>query len=302
LWPALPARIVIGMEHGYMPARDDELTLVDGRTLGYAVSGDPEGKPVLLLHGSPSSRLFCPDPAVTAAAGVRLVTVDRPGYGRSSPQPARRILDWPADVEQLADALDLARFPVVAHSSGGPYALACAVALAQRVSVVGLISCVVPLDEIPAAWSALDDDSRQLVDLARRDPDAAAAVIGQAASWLLDDPDRFLNIPRPPPDAALLDDPAIRAMFLGSVRESVRNGLAGYVTDEVLERRPWGFRLENVEVDVSVWHGEQDGYIPPAHVEAAAALLPRFRTSFDPSQGHGLILSQWAEILDDLRA
>jgi pimeloyl-ACP methyl ester carboxylesterase len=163
---------------------DADLMLADGRRLGYAVWGEPEGQPALLFHGSPGSRLFCPDPVATAAAGVRLVTVDRPGYGRSAAAPGRRIMDWPADIEQLVTALGIDRFALIGHSSGGPYALACALAMPQRITRMALVSCVVPLDEVPAAWAALDDDERRLVELARHHPDQAAATIADAAGGL----------------------------------------------------------------------------------------------------------------------
>ena len=84
------------------------------------------------------------------------------------------------------------------------------------------------------------------------------------------------------------------------VQEAVRQGLAGYVSDEVLERRPWGFRLGDVNSPVAVWHGGKDGYIPLDHVEAMAALLPRSRTSFHADQAHGLIIPTWAAILAEL--
>jgi pimeloyl-ACP methyl ester carboxylesterase len=279
---------------------DGDLLLADGRRLGYAVWGEPEGQPVLLFHGSPGSRLFCPDPVATAAAGVRLVTVDRPGYGRSAAAPGRRIMDWPADIKQLVTALGIDRFALMGHSSGGPYALACALAMRERITRMALVSCVVPLDEVPAAWAALDDDERRLVELARHHPDQAAAAIADAAGWLADQPDRFLTLPRPEPDALLLQDPSVRSIYLDMIREAVRHGLAGYVSDEVLERRPWGFRLGAVNSPVTVWHGGKDGYIPLAHVEAMAALLPRSRTNFHADQAHGLIISSWATILAEL--
>jgi pimeloyl-ACP methyl ester carboxylesterase len=158
----------------------------------------------------------------------------------------------------------------------------------------------VPLDEVPAASDALDADSRDLVDLARRDPDRAAEAIAASAGWLADQPDRFLELPRPEPDAAMLRDPAVRSMFLATVREAVRQGLLGYASDEVLERRPWGFRLRDVGVDVTVWHGDQDGYIPRAHAEAMADLLPRSRVRFSADHAHGLIIAKWADILDEM--
>ena len=194
------------MAEAYLPLVDAELELSDGRALGYAIWGDPQGQDVLLFHGAPSSRMFAPDPAVTAARGVRLVTIDRPGYGRSDPQSGRQILDWPSDVAHLADALDLQEFAVMAHSSGGPYALACALAMPERVSRVVLASCVVPVDELTPDLVGIGDDAHHLVELSRSDPARAATMIADSASWLLEEPDRFLSVPRPEPDTRLLQD------------------------------------------------------------------------------------------------
>jgi pimeloyl-ACP methyl ester carboxylesterase len=289
-----------GMADTYSPLLDAEVQLSDGRALGYAIWGDPEGEAVLLLHGSPSSRLFAPDPAITAACGVRLVTIDRPGYGRSDSLSGREILDWPADVAHLADALGLQRFAITAHSSGGPYALACALTMPERVTAVVLASCVVPLDELTPDVAGLSDDEQRLLQVARTDPMSAAAMIADAAEWLVEEPDRFLSLPRPEPDARLLEDPPVRQMFAASVREAVRRGLDGYVSDEVLERRPWGYRLADVLLPVSIWHGGQDGYIPQAHAETMANLLPNGRLRVHSDQGHGLLLARWNDILQEL--
>ena len=285
-----------------MPVIDAELELSDGRALGYAIWGDPQGQDVLLFHGAPSSRMFAPDPTVTAARGVRLVTVDRPGYGRSDPRRGRQILDWPADVAHLADALDLQRFAVMAHSSGGPYALACALAMPERVSRVVLASCVSPLDEVTPDLVGIGDDEQRLVELSRSDPEGAAAMIAESASWLLEEPDRFLSVPRPEPDLRLLQEPPVREMFAASVREAVRCGLDGYISDEVLERRPWGYRLGEVKLPVFVWHGARDGYIPQVHAETMASLLPNSRLRLDSELGHGLVLARWDDILKELTA
>ena len=128
----------------YEPDVDADIALRDGRRIAYCEWGDREGRPIILCHGAPGSRVFGPDSKTTAEAGVRLITVDRPGYGRSDPKPGRQILDWPADVEELAAALGVDEFDVAGHSSGGPYALACASSFPVRVKRVALISCIAP--------------------------------------------------------------------------------------------------------------------------------------------------------------
>lgn len=285
------------MTSSYAAVADTECTLRDGRKLAYTLWGDPDGDTVLLCHGAPGSRLFAADPVATAEAGVRLVTVDRPGYGASDAHAGRTLLDWPIDVLQLADRLEATRFAVVGHSSGGPYALACALKMPDRVSGVALVSCVAPYPDRPA--DATDDDEA-LTGLARAAPERAAAQIAEGAAWLAADPDRFLDLPRPEPDAVLLADPGIRGMFLRTVRESVRQGVDAYAWDCVLERRPWGFTLADIHADVAIWQGSQDVAVPPSLAAALARALPHNHLRLVPEAGHGLILTAWAEILNDL--
>jgi pimeloyl-ACP methyl ester carboxylesterase len=118
------------------PAVDQTLVLSDGRTLGYALWGEPGGTPVLLVGTSPGSRLLCPDLPATVAAGVRLVTVDRPGSGRSDPDPHPGMARWVADTGALVDHLRLERLGLVGWSGGGQFALAAAAGLPDRVTSV----------------------------------------------------------------------------------------------------------------------------------------------------------------------
>ena len=116
----------------YRPRVDSSISLRDGRDLAYAEWADPDGQPVVLLHGSPGSRLMCPDLEATAEAGVRLISVDRPGYGRSDPKPGRSTKDFVSDLTQLCDQLQLGSCTVCGWSGGGGYALACAWADPER--------------------------------------------------------------------------------------------------------------------------------------------------------------------------
>jgi pimeloyl-ACP methyl ester carboxylesterase len=288
------------MNQSLAPADEGMVRLRDGRSLAYATWGDRKGKPVFLFHGSPSSRLFRPSESVTASSEVRLITVDRPGYGRSSFQEGRTLLDWPNDVGVLADALGVDSFTVVGHSSGGPYALACASVMEGSIARVGLVSSVVPLDEVPSAYDDLDDDGKELVVLARNDPAEARRRIEESARWLVEEPEAFLRAPRPEPDRVLLEDPEIRSMFIEMIRESVRSGLAGYAWDEVVERNTWGFSLTDIETEVLVWHGVQDHYIPRAHIERMVSAIPKCRATFYSDEAHGVIIARWKEIVTTL--
>ncbi len=148
------------------------IKLQDGRSLGYAEFGSPTGKPIFLFNGS-FSRLFYPlDDSIPIAANARIITVDRPGFGLSTFQPNRMILDWPTDLAELADALGLDRFAVVGGSAGGPYAAACAFKLPDRLTALALVSSLAP-------WDA-PEISKGLTPLYRMFP-----VIAKYAPWLL---------------------------------------------------------------------------------------------------------------------
>jgi pimeloyl-ACP methyl ester carboxylesterase len=158
--------------------RDAAVTLPDGRRLAYTEWGLPDGPPVLGFHGTPGSRLWCPDEDATAALGVRLILPDRPGIGGSDPLPRRRFGDWPADVEVLADTLGLDTFGVVGYSAGGPYAAACAALMPARLTGVAIVDSRVLTTfnwaERPEAVEEWSDQGRATFELAATDPDGAA--------------------------------------------------------------------------------------------------------------------------------
>lgn len=126
--------------------RSTHIILNDGRRLTYKVHGASKGQPALLFHGVPGSRLQHPDPSIALKAGARIITMDRPGYGLSDELVGRSLLDWPQDVEQLADALGAKRFSVIGMSGGAAFALACAYKLGSRINRVAIASCPAPLE------------------------------------------------------------------------------------------------------------------------------------------------------------
>ncbi len=159
------------------PKLDRTLELADGRTLAFSEWGEIGGRPVVLLHGMPGSRLMCPDLDATEAGGVRLITIDRPGYGRSDPKIDRTLSEWVDDFVELADHLDLPPCPVVGWSSGGLYALACAYHLPDRVSMVGLAGSPGLALEVPGALDEFSPEGRAAVKLFHQDRAQGIAAV-----------------------------------------------------------------------------------------------------------------------------
>jgi pimeloyl-ACP methyl ester carboxylesterase len=139
-----------------------------------------------------------------------------------------------------------------------------------------------------------------LTRLARNDVAQAAREVARSAAWLVEAPERFLDLPRPEADRQLLTDPDIRSMFAATIREAVAQGTDAYGWECAVERLPWGFALDEIKPPVWIFQGEQDRSLPPSQARVLADVLPGNTLRVFPDQGHGLILARWAEILRDL--
>lgn len=259
--------------------------------------GDPAGKPLVLLHGTPGSRLFHPDPAMTASAGLRVITFDRPGYGRSTPMAIPSLLGVAGIVGRLADDRGLERFSVVGFSGGAPAALACGAALSGRVARVAAVSGAGPIDELADAYAGLSEEERALVAEIRADPACAGGRLWELGEWYVDTPLRMLDRAPELADRAILTDPAIRSMCAASNLEGARQGQAGLVSDWIAEALPWGFRLADIGVPVDVWVGRQDPARAPLDAPEIARRIPVCSVHSDPDSGHWLLMSHWQAIV-----
>ena len=147
----------------------ETVRLCDGRAVAYAEWGDPQGAPVIYFQGTPSCRLNHPDEAIARMLGARLITIDRPGFGRSDAAPGRKLLDWPDDVAQIADALGLERFALIGISGGGPYVAACAYKIPKRLTNVAIVGGAGPIDS-PGATEGMARERRWGARIMRHAP------------------------------------------------------------------------------------------------------------------------------------
>ncbi len=274
------------------PARDHTLRLADGRTLGYADYGGPDGRALLYFHGHPGSRREAGFLAAEAArAGLRLIGVDRPGMGLSSYQPGRRLAHWPGDVAALADALGLERFAVAGFSGGGPYALASASAMPQRLTACGVIAGVghtggwlsflsmwVPWLVLPLVRRLFQDEGR-----------AERSLAQTARGWVA-------------PDRRALALPGVSAIMAASLVEALRPGARGAAYDGVILGRPWEVALEEIAFPrVYLWHGELDNQVPVAMGRRVAGRLAHCQAVYYPDEGHiSLIANRARDIVQAL--
>ena len=277
---------------------------VEGRALAWEEWGDPAGAPLVYHHGTPSSRLERhPDPAVLD--GIRLVTFDRPGYGASEREPGRAVSEVARLVEALADELGLARFAVLGASGGGPHTLACAALLGGRVTRAAAIASAAPVDTPGLDWlGSMNPLNVEEFGAARAGEDELRALLQPAAAAAGDDPGGFVEElagQLPGPDRETLSRPEVHALWSAAFGEGLREGVDGWVDDDLAFVRPWGFDPAAIRVETRFLHGELDDLAPRAHGEALAHVVPGARFELVPGAGH-LVYAAWRPLLEWLAA
>ena len=229
---------------------------------------------------------------------MRVIALDRPGFGRSDSQKDRRIGDWPDDVLEVADQIGIERFAVLGESGGGPYAAACACKIPHRVTRAGIASGWGPATATEAR-AGLRWSTRLTLALWRRVPllvHLTMWYLALAARWL---PRAVLRRARsrlPPPDQLIVDQPEMQAMMQDALRETFRKGGGGQAHETLLFARPWDFRLEDIACEVYLWHGEADKTVPISMGRYQAQAIPNCRATFVPEAGHFWIFEHFDEV------
>lgn len=287
-----------------MSTESKRLIMPDNRILAYKEYGNPSGKPVFFFHGIPGSRIFRPPDEVTSLLGVRLICTDRPGFGLSTYQKGRHITDWPQDVCILADFLGVEKFYVAGHSGGGPYSLACAYSLPDRVLGTAVISGIGPIHELKSIPGNTTTLKRFAFSYGRYIP----WTLWRLLIWFLyrrghKEPEYLFNREsenRALSDVLILKDNVVLQMNYDSQSEGFRQGTRGFALEARLITSPWNIPLQDIHVPVHIWHGTEDVDTPVEMGHVMAERIPSSRLTILEGEAHMLVIPHWEEILEDL--
>jgi pimeloyl-ACP methyl ester carboxylesterase len=289
------------------PRVEGAITLADGRRIGFAEYGPADGRVVLWFHGTPGGRRQIP-PEVRAAAtehGIRIVALERPGVGASTAHSYLSILDWADDVEECVDQLGIERFGLVGLSGGGPYVLACAYQLPERVVAGAIIGGVAPSmgeDAAEGGAVALTARFNPLLGVLREPLGlglwAVVRLLRPVASPVFDLFARF----SPAGDRDVFSSPGMKEMFTDDLLRASRRQFRAPILDMVLFGRDWGFSPREIVVPIYFWHGDEDYIVPVAHGEHLAALIPGSQLHVKVGAAHLANLTLGIEVLDTILA
>ena len=271
------------------------ISSADGRTLELSDAGDPSGFPVVVQHGTPSSRLlWSQHDALARSQGIRLIGYDRPGYGGSTRDEGRNVATCAADVNAIADALALERYATWGISGGGPHALACAALCDERLLAVGSLAAVAPYEADGLDWFAgmgegnLDEFGKVL--------DGEAAVrpfLEEVRNEKLDAEGliSLLETLLGPEDLSVLTGD-FAAFMLEWQKTGLEPGVEGWLDDDLAFVTPWGFDLAAITRPVLLLHGADDRFVPVSHGHWLAARIPGVEARITEADGHLTLLTR----------
>jgi pimeloyl-ACP methyl ester carboxylesterase len=281
---------------------------VDGRMLEVVLAGPQDGVPLFSHHGMPgAAEMLDPLVAIGAERNLRHITYSRPGYGRSDRLEGRSVASCAVDVAAVADALGYDRFYSVGSSGGGPHSIACAALLPERVIAAATIACPAPVDAAGLDWAAgmtkenlaeiaatrgSDDELEHYLQLqADSMSETTAEEIVTSLGDLVSDVDRQAV------------SGALGEFIVRELAHSLSTGVWGWFDDDrALFGRDWGFDLGEIRVPLSLWHGEQDKFVPIAHGRWLAEHV-RADVHVLQDRGHmSLSLDYYGDLLDELLA
>lgn len=280
--------------------------LTDGRRLAWYEYGDPEGTPCIYTTGTPASGIVgVLYHEAASEAGVRFISVDKPGYGHSDYMKGRLLTDWPEDTAALADHLGLDRFAVMGESGGGPHVLALAWGMAERITVALCVSGMGPGHE---SWvrEGMKAMNRRLFWLAQHAPWLLRFAMRSMVRTLRNPKRRDKWIEQqlkaaPECDRALMErEPLLLQLTMDAVFDAFREGTHGATQEMQLFGRPWGFALSDIRAPVHVWHGTEDVNVPIAVARRLCEEIPGAQAHMIEGGGHALSFDHAAVMMQQI--
>ncbi|HTQ18775.1 alpha/beta hydrolase [Mycobacterium sp.] len=287
------------------PKLEGNIAVSKDRRISFAEFGAPWGRAVFWLHGTPGARRQIPNEARIYADehNIRLIGVDRPGIGSSTPHRYENVRAFADDLRVIADTLGIDKMAVVGLSGGGPYSLACGAALPDRVVDVAVLGGVAPTqgrDAISGGAMNLGLRVAPLLKYGGNPLRIGASVLVQSIRPVGSTALQVYARLSPEADRHLLTRPEFKAMFLDDLLNGSRKQLAAPFNDVILFAKDWGFGLDDVKVPVRWWHGDHDHIIPFSHGEHVVSRLPDAELFHLPEESHLAGLGRGEEILSTL--
>ena len=284
------------------PKLEGNIAVGENRRIGFAEFGKPQGRAIFWLHGTPGARRQIPIEARAYAEreNIRLIGIDRPGIGSSTPHQYETVIAFADDMATIADVLGIDKMAVVGLSGGGPYALACAAAMPDRVVTVGVLGGVAPAagpESIRGGLMALGSFVAPMLQVAGTPIGLFASLLIRLIRPIASPAADLYGLVSPPADRRLLARPELKAMFLDDLLNGSRKQLAAPFADIVVFSRDWGFHLDQVKVPIRWWHGDHDHIVPFAHGQHVVARLPDAELYELPGESHLAGLGLGEEIL-----
>lgn len=286
----------------FPPFREYALQLGNGRQLGIAEFGTPEGFPILWFHGTPGARRQVPFAAREYAqtSGLRIIGIERPGIGLSTPHLYTNVAAWGADMEEVSDRLALDHFGLIGLSGGGPYVLATAHQMPDRVTAGAIFGGVAPThgEKAPTGGlTALGVPAEKALSFLKKPLGTILSrtilTLHPFADSIFDALVRYV----PGHETKMLAQPELRAMFLDDLLLGSKTGMHATLNDVILFARHWGFELENIRTPIRFWQGTIDPLVPINHAQTMAAQIPGSSYSLCVDEGHLAGLNKSVEAL-----
>jgi pimeloyl-ACP methyl ester carboxylesterase len=279
---------------------DGVLKLRDGREMAWRWWGEPGGKPVLRIQGTPSSRLQRnPDESALSDNGARYLMADRPGYGGSTRKPGRGIADVADDYAELAEAHGLRRVPAVGTSGGGPHVLALAARHPDLVQAVTVVVGGTPLE--PDEVNKLVGVNAKGYALAEQGWEPLHEFLAQVRERLLgDDGMQGVLADAPESDRKIMSDPKWQEMSRESIAETLRQGAEGWADESLAMHGKWDFDPAQIKASVTWWHGDDDMNAPISAARRVVAQLRKVDLRIWHDEGHFASLTHDREIIEEL--